>query len=256
MVTTPPLPSDGVLPVDTHHVRPTHRDSAWKASFSDSLPANFWADRILIVEEVLDTLDDLISLRQESANATRNSNLTPVTFEALCCAWAVIRMLEQFDNSRPIDDYTKATLTEEPSVQTWDGRKHADRAIASDGNRIGANSAGDSGYASGQHGSQPRAKSPDAVMEAVSEEEHMDNETIYSFVSIQPEPQSAYVEEFSRFLADDIRLLAGPMRRTGLTFSLSATQLLKSFARRLHSEASSNAERQVSALLHQHRGYV
>lgn len=241
--------------VDGRHARPTHTGSIWKASFLDSASASVLADRIFFIEEALDTLDDLITLRKESTQATRNNNLALVTFEALCCACRVIRMLEQFDNKILLYENPEATPTEEP-VQTWGVAKHIDMEVTADGSHIGINSVGDSGYGSGQHGSQTRTKHTGDMMEAVSEEEHMDNETIYSLVSVQPEFWSAYIEEFSRCLADDIRLPSSLVRGTGLTFPPSTPQLIKSFARRLHGEASSDAERQVSAFLHQHRGYV
>jgi hypothetical protein len=118
-------------------------------------------------------------------------------------------------------------------------------------------SIGDSGYASRETSSQAPTKNVASIEEPVEEDEDgVDNETLYSVDSVLPKSRDMYIDEFSRRLAEDIRQLVASTETPGLAFPSSTPALLKSFARRLHGEASSKPEREASVFLHKHRVYV
>lgn len=83
-----------------------------------------------------------------------------------------------------------------------------------------------------------------------------DKYSLYSIDSLSPTSSDRYIYETTRRLADDIRHLMTVSEPLKLGYPTALSALLKSFARRLHGEAESRAERETSVFLHRHRRWV
>lgn len=249
---TPPPTNDRKPPAHTGQALPIRPGLPWTASYPEYLPPGLWASRVSSAEDALDKLGYLMTLRKEATEGppVRAALLLE---QAIHLVPKVIEPLERLD----IKWSAGRTIDYEPSVLSSSAMKDLDMESATNTSHLGVDSIGDdSGYASRENSSHAPTNTLTSVVETVGEDEDEDNVTIYSVVSVLPKFRDAYIDEFSRHLAADIRLLATSVQMTGVEFPSSIPVLLKGFARRLHGEASSRSERKVSVFLHKHRGYV
>lgn len=83
-----------------------------------------------------------------------------------------------------------------------------------------------------------------------------DNDTIYSIDTNQADDHSLYIDQFTRFLSSDLLQASKSMDFQSSLIPSNLPILLGSFARRLHAEAPSRTERNVSKSFHIHAKYV
>lgn len=225
-------------------------------SHGGHLPSGLWQqkmnEQMALVEEALDKATRVCTMRQRIMDLSATSGYLLLT-DAHKMTLDVISILQRVQASPDIGEGTIETsgypgATSEPETE-YDKPPET----VADISHAAVSSIGDSGYASRESASQATTKNASAAVEVVEDEDDNDNETLYSVDSVLPKSRDAYIDEFSRRLAEDIRHLSALAHHSGPTFPSSLLGLLKSFARRLHGESLSQTEREISVFLHKHR---